>query len=286
VWDVRGESGADGGQKPNGFLQADGQAQHHTSAHERARQFCMARPAEYRQRTDEGVAVAFGVQYTNWATQEGTAVTQTLSVTIPSGCNLLIVSGGSGEETDNLTVTVNGSAATEIVDAVGTTWARTKQFRFDNPAAGTYDVVSTRSPNTSFQRSLGVVAFSDADLAALTVDPNNGGNSTPSTPVTESAGPLTTVAGNIVVSSHYNDIGTNGGTLTSQTGTVIGNGATGFGDSYTGMQYETASGSSTTPNWVFQDTLGSGAWACVACVVVAAGGGGAPIIGRRIFVNP
>lgn len=219
--------------------------------------------------------MAFGVAYTNWITSvQGAAdvASITLSVTIPSGCNLLLLPWCVGDPVlvTNVNVSIGGVRAGRVVNQKGPVpqWGWTGIDKLENPAAGTYNI-SLAITGTNSQLALGAVAVREANLMTLGSASSNGTIATAQN-VTMSTS-ITTAAGDLVVSSTMNDYGDY--SIASQTGTVIGNGVTGSAvDSRPGAQYEFASGTPTVPSWTFNSNTSTqtGEWE-VAAVKVSPG---------------
>lgn len=196
---------------------------------------------------------------------------KTISVTVPSGAELLVLKvmgGNGGSNWNHLTsVTVNGSSTgvTLQVTSLADMAIKSRIWTLVNPTAGTYNVVwnfSTSSEN-------GGAYFAECwaggvDTGTPVEDTDSNGNGSPTSPMTNT---LTVSSGGAVTAVH----GLNTGTLALESGqTAIGT------LNSQGSSYKVSSGSvSIGFNWTGSPQAAQSA---IAIKATSSGGGG-PLTG-------
>lgn len=211
------------------------------------------------------------------------AATTTLTVSYTvTAATVLLVGVGIGFNdagTDPLTgvtgVTWNGSAMTAVAgsDSDDNNFVGARWYQINSPATGTHDVVLTTTTN-SIQRSVHIIAFTDASTTLGTPSVATGTTANPSVTVVDTA------SGEIVVALSVND---NDSGNTVQANTLIYEIESLDNDTEHSSQYlATAVGANTSMTWT-QTGSGDG-WATNGLAVAEADGGAGvavnPISGR------
>ena len=209
--------------------------------------------------------MAFGIEATSHTLEIADDTSITWSHTVGVGANKLVVLLGNGwgdvpSTRQVSSVTYNGTALTEAVDANNTNWSSSSIWYLDSPTAdgSPHNIVATWVGTQSQKAGVGV-SFNDAATGVAATGTNTGSSANPSCTIASSQ------SGDICLSVLFSDTGPVATTTADATELFEDEDIN--SDSDYSTQQQTATGANTVCSWTCSDTTNP--WAVCGLAVRA-----------------